>query len=90
MDDAKPNSRGLLAERKEALTRALLLVLTRELQSESASARRKAAHCLASLGPAARQAVPLLERLVRDQDYRVRTAAREALARISGDAADAS
>jgi HEAT repeat protein len=87
MEDGKSNAQGLLAECKEALTRALLPALTRDLRSKSASARRKAAHRLASLGRAAQEAVPSLEEVARDRDPNVRTAAREALARITDDTA---
>jgi HEAT repeat protein len=65
-----------------ALRQRLLAVYCTDLSSTSWHVRRKAARGLRDLGSEAREAVPRLEILLRDQHARVREAAAWALEKI--------
>jgi HEAT repeat protein len=68
-------------------TNAVLSVLLAALQDNSihrAWAKRFAAEALAEMGPAAQDAVPLLERMLTDQQTSLRSFAADALRKITG------
>jgi HEAT repeat protein len=82
-----PSEFALKEERGEptgqaALRRMLLTTYRAYLQAQSWRTRRKGAKGLGELGAAALAAVPELERLLEDEDQRVREAVTIALKRI--------
>ena len=56
--------------------------LVEALADDDGGVRCAAAEALGNMGPAAREAVPVLEKLLRDKDPGIRQAAAEALKRI--------
>jgi len=59
-----------------------LPILIELLQDKDASVRRRAIGVLGAVGQDAKEAIPALEALARDQDADVRSAALEAIQRI--------
>jgi HEAT repeat protein len=78
-------SKDDLAEGKRVLRDALLQAYLKDLTDGSWRVRRKAARGLGGLGKDAIVAMPLLEGLLEDGDFRVREAASLALAAIRGE-----
>jgi HEAT repeat protein len=74
-----------LAQAKRVLRDALLQAYLKDLTDERWRVRRKAARGLGELGKDALIAVPVLEGLLKDGDFRVREAASLALAAIRGE-----
>jgi HEAT repeat protein len=77
-------SKDDLAEGKRVLRDALFQAYLKDLTDGSWRVRRKAARGLGELGKDAVVAVPLLEGLLKDRDFRVREAASLALIAIRG------
>jgi HEAT repeat protein len=75
-------SQSTLAERMLALNRVLLGAYLKGLTSDRPAVRRKAARGLANLGSIAQEAVPALERALKDPDVKVRQAAAWSLRHI--------
>jgi hypothetical protein len=73
-----------LAAGKKALNDMLFRCYLRDVQSENPRLRRKGAKGLGGLGVLARNAVAVLESLLRDPDRKVREAARAALVHVRG------
>jgi hypothetical protein len=71
-----------LAQSMFALNQMLLSEYTKKLESDSWQVRAKSARGLGFLRGVAVPAIPALERLLADKDYRVRKAAALALASI--------
>ena len=81
-DFSKPPETDTLAQRMLALNQMLLREYVKKLESDSWQVRVKSARGLGSLKRVAAPAIPALERLLADQDRRVRNAAVLALASI--------
>jgi hypothetical protein len=73
-----------LAAGKKALSDMLFRCYFHDVQSENPRLRRKGAKGLGSLGVLARNAVAVLESLLRDPNRKVREAAKAALVHVRG------
>jgi HEAT repeat protein len=78
-------SQNTLAERMVALNRVLLGEYLKGLTSDPPAVRRKAVRGLASLGSVAQEAIPALQRALKDPDAKVRQAAAWSLQHIGLD-----
>jgi HEAT repeat protein len=71
-----------LAQSKQALRNTLLQLYRNDLTNASWRVRRKAVSGLSTLGTEAQEAIPQLEALMQDKDWRVRKAVALALQAI--------